>query len=230
MIQLRPAVRPPREAPQASATGEATAQPGSPWKRGRTDGTWWPARRNVGALAILAAAMTGALGIVLGGSTSYLYGAGAYVLLVGLALFSPAAIVAQVVGGQVFVGSMLVGRGWVGLLLLGPAVAGIIVTAELLAAAARMDTPFDSDPRDDLPRAGFAAIIGVGVYLAVVFLGRMPGPTGLLAVLAASGACVALAIQLVASLGRPEEEEPRPDSESSPPPSKSPVENSRGTG
>jgi hypothetical protein len=222
VIQPHPAARPPREAPPASATGEARAEPGSPWKWGRAAGTWWPARRNVGALAILAAAMTGAVGTVLGASTSYLYGAGAYVLLVGLALFFPAAIAAQVIGGQVLVGSILVGQEGMGLLLFGPAVAGIIAAAELLAAAARMDTPFESDPRDDLPRAGIAAIIGVGVYLAVVFLGRLPGPTGLLAVLAASGVCVGLAIQLVAGSGRTEEEVPRPDSGSASSPTQSP--------
>ena len=62
---------------------------------------------------------------------------------------------------------------------------------------ARLDTPLSSDPRDALPRAGLAAVIGGGVFGAVMLVSAVPGPTGLVAVGLASGARVLLATRLV---------------------------------
>lgn len=159
--------------------------------------TWRPARRALAASAILVTALTGALEVWLGGSSWHLFGAYTYVLIAMLGLFSPAAIAVQVVWGQVLIGSLLVAQDGPYHLLLAPLVAGVIVTAELLAVVARMDTPFDSDPRDDLPRAGTAALIGGGVFGVVLFLSSVPGPRGIVAIVLALGACVVLAALMV---------------------------------
>ena len=114
-----------------------------------------------------------------------------------VALFIPAAISVQVVGGLALLGGLLLAEDGPSPLLLIPAVAGVIFTAELLTIVARMDTPIDGDSRDDLPRAGVAAVIGGGVFGAVVLVSGLPGPTGFGAVVLASGACVVLATVLV---------------------------------
>lgn len=162
---------------------------------------WWPGRQGLQALAVLSAALTGAFGIALGGSPWHVYGAYAYILLAALASFSPAAIAVQVLGGQVLVGSLLTGPGAPSPLLLVPPMACVIVSAELLAVVARMDTPLESHPRRDLSRAGLSAVIGGAVFAAVMLVNGFRGPDGVLAILLASGACVLLATLLARNLG-----------------------------
>lgn len=154
-------------------------------------------RRRLGALAMLTATLTAAAGATLGGSGGHLYGAGAYLVIAVAALFSPAAIAGQVIVGQVLVGSVLLAREGPGLLPLLPMVAGVVVTAELLAVVARVDTPLERDPAGDLHRAGRAAVVGGGVFGVVMLVGELPGPTGLAALALASGACVAVAVVFV---------------------------------
>jgi len=174
--------------------------------------TWKPARQALAASAILIAVLTGTLDVWLGGSGWHLFGASTYLLIALVALFSPAAIAVQVVCGQVLVGSLLVSQNVPQILLLVPLITGIIVTAELLAAVARMDTPLDSDSRDDLPRAGAAGLMGGSIFVVVLLLSRLPGPTGMVAIALASGALVVLATLLVQadSLVRGGPEEPSP--------------------
>ncbi len=166
-----------------------------------TTSTWSPGRQRLAALAVLVATLTGAVGTVLDGSSSYVYGGGAYVMIAALALFFPAAITAQVIGGQVLVGSLLMGQEGFAALILVPALAGVVATAELLAIVAWLDTPLQRDPRDALPKAGLAAVIGGGVFGAVMLVSGLPGPGGLVAVGLASGACVVLATRLMRSAG-----------------------------
>ncbi len=163
---------------------------------------WSPTRRRLASLALLAAAMTGVVGTVLDGSGSYIYGAGAYVMIVVLALFVPAAIAVQVIAGQVLVGGLLLGLDGTAVLMLVPAFAGVVATAELLAMVAWLDTPVQRDPGDALPRAGLAALIGGGVFGAVTLASGLPGPGGLVAVVLASAACVVLATRLVRNAAR----------------------------
>jgi hypothetical protein len=125
------------------------------------------------------------------------YGVGGYLALVVLALFVPPAVTAQVVGGQTLMAGLLVGPEGPAPLLLVPAVFGVVVTAEMLADVARMDTPFESHPRHDLLRSGVSALIGGGVFAAVALVGTLPGPEGIGAVVLASGICVVLALVLV---------------------------------
>lgn len=159
--------------------------------------SWWPARRHTAALAVLTASLAGAAGAALGTSDGYLYGAAIYVAVTVVALFVPAGITAQVVGGQVLVGSLLLGQAGVRPLLLLPLVAGVVVTAELLGVAARLATLVERDPRDDLQRAGIATLVGAGAFGVAAMAGGLPGPSGLLAVALASGACAVLAAVLV---------------------------------
>ena len=156
--------------------------------------TWWPARKRLSLLAIATATVTGGVAAMLGGSTDL---AAAYVLVTLVALLSPAAIAVQVVVGQVLLGSLLMAGGRADPLALVPVFASVVATAELLADVARMDTPFESERRGDLHQVGLATVVGGGAFGAVVLVGDVPGPTGVLAVALASGACVVLARLLV---------------------------------
>jgi hypothetical protein len=154
--------------------------------------TWRPARQGLAVAGLLVAALTSVFLVWLGETGWHVLGAWTYLMIAALAVLSPAGIAVQVVWGQALVGSLLVAPGGPSALWLGPGVAGVILTAELLAAVARMDTPIESDPRDDLPRAVTAALIGVAVFGAVTLAGAIPGPTGLAAIVLAAGACAVL--------------------------------------
>lgn len=158
--------------------------------------TWWPARRGYALLAMVAAGLTTALVIFLGGPDGHRDLALLYVVVVATALVSPALITVQVLAGQLLVASLLPGRGAIAALLLLPAVVGVIATAEILAVVARLDSPIERHPGDDLGRASGAAVVGGGIYAAVVLLAGLPGPTGLVAVGLASAACAVLATLL----------------------------------
>ena len=159
-------------------------------------GTWWPARRRFALLALLTGALTAALVARMGGPDWHVDLALVYVSVVGLALFSPAAIALQVIAGQVAVASVLVGRDSAVALLLVPALAGVVATAELLALVARLDSPVERRPRGELRRASVAVVVGSGVYAAIALAAPVPGPTGLVAVGLAAAACALLAALL----------------------------------
>jgi len=164
---------------------------------------WSGARIRVAAAAVLVSAATGAVTVGVGGSTEQFYGAGLYVAVAALAAFMPPVIAIQVVGGQALVASLLMSQGGWTLLLLVPSVAGVVATAELLAVVARLDSPIWRESGHTVSAAGRAAVMGAGVFGAVALVGAIPGPTGLLAVVLASGACVVLARRLA---GEREEE------------------------
>jgi hypothetical protein len=169
----------------------------SRWAESRSRASRWRlGRQGLGALAVVTAALTGELGILLGGSGWHVLAGSAYVLIAAFATFSPAAIAVQVVAGQALVGSLLLGRDGPSPLLLVGAVAGVILTAELLAIVARMDAPITSEPRNDLTRAGVAAVIGAVVFGVVLLATGFPGPSGPLAIGLAGGACFVVATLL----------------------------------
>lgn len=149
----------------------------------------WPRARIVAATgAVAAAVVTLALAAAAGRGGWPLLGV-TYLALTALALFAPAAVTFQVLLGQlVLVAALAGGGGAVRLLLLAPALGGIVVTAELLALAARLDTPVSNEPRRALPEAGRAAGIAAGVFAAVALLAALPPPSGVLAVVLAAGA------------------------------------------
>jgi hypothetical protein len=164
--------------------------------------TWWPARRRFAAMAVVTATLTGVGGALLAGSGWQDRLAAVYVLLAVVALFSPAAIAVQVIAGQVLLGSLLVAREGLAPSFLLPVVAGVVVTAELLATVARLDAPVEGDSRKDLRRAGLAAVVGCSAYSVVALVGGVRGPTGVVAVTLASAACVVLAGTLVGKASR----------------------------
>lgn len=149
------------------------------------------------ALAVASALATAATGSALGGSVLHLYGGAAYVGLAGLALAAPAAITAQVVTGQLLVGSLLLMPDGPAPLLLLPLVATVVITAELLGVAARLDLPLQRPAGEDLRRSVIAAVTGGAAYGGVVLAAALPGPSGLRGIALASAACVALAVVLV---------------------------------
>ena len=71
-----------------------------------------------------------------------------------------------------------------------------VPAAELLAVVGRMDAPGARDPGADVRRAGVATVVAAVAFGAVALVGRLPGPTGLLAIVLASAACAGLAIVL----------------------------------
>jgi hypothetical protein len=82
-------------------------------------------------------------------------------------------------------------------LWIAPLLAGVILTAELLAAVSRLDASFRYHWKQDLRGAALAAGTGAVVFSAVIAFGSLRGPTGLLSVAIASAACVVLAFLLV---------------------------------
>lgn len=154
-------------------------------------------RRRIAAMALVVAALTGAAGAVLGGSTWHAYGAAAYLAAAVLAVFNPAAIALQVVAGQALAGGILLGPDAPPALMLLPIVPAILVTAELLAIATRWHRPPGRDPAHALRSVGLAAFVGGGGFGAVLLAGEVTGPSGIVAIALASAACIGLAVLLV---------------------------------
>jgi len=155
--------------------------------------TWSGGRIQVAVTAVLVGAGTGILSFAQGTPG---FGVFVYSGLVLLALIQPAAIAAQVVYGQLILASLLLGPEARPALSLLPLVIAVIVTAELLAVVARLDTPLSSSVGDALNRVAGSAVIGGAVFAAVALTLGLPGPQGLLAVILGSAACVVLALRL----------------------------------
>lgn len=175
--------------------------------------TWWPGRRRLAALAVLTALATGALAAALGGGSGYVTVAWAYTILAGAAVVVPAAITAQVVAGQIILAGLLLGPAGATPLSLVPILAGVIVTAELLAVVARLDTPLERDARDALSGAGFAATVGGSVFAGVgLVAAAAPSLPTLVSVGVAALACLALAGLLLRGRIKGSPEPPSPPS------------------
>ncbi|MGH7576731.1 MAG: hypothetical protein ACREM1_16610 [Longimicrobiales bacterium] len=152
-------------------------------------------RQNFAAGAVVVATLTGAAAAALGGSGVHVLGAGAYILIVLAALFFPAAIIAPVIAGQLLAANILL-RGDGHALVLLPVVAGVIATAELISVVTRLHTTPERDPAPDRRRAGVAVLIGGSIFAVVALAGRLPGPTGIMAIAFAAAACLVLALLL----------------------------------
>jgi hypothetical protein len=72
----------------------------------------------------------------------------------------------------------------------------VVLTAELTGVVARLAMPIERDPGDDLRVTPLLAVVGGGVFGAVVLIAALPGPSGLAATALAAGACVALAVRM----------------------------------
>jgi hypothetical protein len=160
----------------------------------RQEATWSPARIRLAALAVLTSMATAALVAALGAGRPA--SVGLYVLVTVTALVLPAAVTVQVVVGQALVGQLLLGTGGADLLFAVPALAGVVAAAELLAVVARLDPPLRRGPVGALTRVGMAAAGGAAVFGVVLLMTGLPGPTGLLAVVLAAGACGVLAARM----------------------------------
>lgn len=179
------------------------------WRPAHGATLWSLAWQRVAAAVALAAALTGVAAAALGGSIWHTYGAVAYIGVAILALFSPAAISAQVIGGLLLAGSLLLADDAPFMMVILLMFVSIVATAELLAIAARLANRIERDARNDLRRGALAALLAGGVFGLMLLIGALPGPaslpTGILAIGVASGACVLLAIVFVSSRFAPRE-------------------------
>lgn len=157
--------------------------------------TWSAERLRHAVLGVLVAGLTAAIVVGVLGPGSGLYGL-AYVALAGLSVFFPAAITAQVIAGQALVGLLFLVQDGTALTLAVPLVATVVVTAELLAVVARLDTPLPRGPGDALARTGRASVLAGAVFAAAIVISAAPGPTGIVAVGLGSVACLVLAVRM----------------------------------
>lgn len=162
-------------------------------------GTWPSPRRGAAALAVTTAFVTAAAILAFAGDESWSLGPALYLFVTVCALVFPAAIAVQVVGGQVLVWGLLSSSPDFAPLSALPVVVGIILTAELLAIVARLDTPLLPASAGSFADVGKAALIGGFAFAVVVLAGAMPGPGGLAAVIVASAACAGIANLLLAA-------------------------------
>ena len=163
-------------------------------------GAWPAARQRYAALAGLAATSTWALLVTLDPAWS-LFGPSIYLLLTVGALFLPAAIAVQVVVGQLLLAGLLLSTTGPEPLLLMPVMGGVVASAELLAVVARLDSPLERDPAGAPSRVAGAAVLGAGIFGAVLLMGWIPGPTGLLALALAAGTLALLAGWMLKRIG-----------------------------
>jgi len=166
---------------------------------GQASGAWGPERQRLAGLAILSAIATSAAGAAWGDSAAHFYGGAGYIGIAIVAVLSPSWIPAQVIAGQLVAASLLLTPGKAPAMSMLFVVAAVIATAELLAAVARMETSGERGLGSDLGRTVFAACLGGAVFGAIMLLRGPYGPSGLLPIGLASGACVLLAMVLASA-------------------------------
>lgn len=154
-------------------------------------------QRHVEIALVVTAALTALAGALLGEAGGSTAAAAAYLAGTMLALLNPSAIFVQVVAGQVLVGTLLMRQEGPGPLPLVLLVCAVVVTAELLALVARMRAVRRPGQDGELVRVGVAAATAGLVFFAVLWVGALPGPTGLAAVFVTSAACALLAYLMV---------------------------------
>lgn len=167
----------------------------APPRPGRGAPTSRAARSVVGGLAMGSAVVTAGAAAGFGESAGYLWGGAAYCMITAVAMALPAAIVIQVLAGQLIAGALLLDPGGPGPLPTMAVVAAVVATSELLGSAARLRTPFETrtSVAEDVREAGVAASLGALAFVAVLMAGNVGGPSGLLAIALASAACAGLA-------------------------------------
>ncbi len=160
------------------------------------DGAMTP-RVRLGAGSIAGATLTAAVVLALGvdGLGGWVV---AYLAVVALALAVPAAVTAQVTGGQLLAGAVWLQGGDEGVVVALLVIMTVIVTAELLAQVARLDSPLRRDPEGVLAHAGVSATTGGIAFAALAYASGLPGVGGLAAVAVGVVACVWVATRLVA--------------------------------
>ena len=161
----------------------------------RQEATWSRARLRFAAMAVATAVITAAFMAATGPEATA--GAVLYVLVTLGALFFPAGITFQVMAGLVLAGRLLLESDGTALIPVALILSGIVLTAELLAVVARLDSPLWRDPSGSFARALMAAGGAALVAALVLLVSELPGPAGLLAAIVAALACGAMAARLV---------------------------------
>lgn len=154
----------------------------------RRPDTWPGFRIRFACFSLAAAAATATVVLSTETGASLGYGVATYLAVATLAVFVPAAITPQVIGGQLLAGALWLQGGdgaAAGALLV---LATVIVTAELLSEVARLDSPLHREPKGILARAATAGVMGGLVFGLLAFADGLPSLSGLLGV--AIGAAV----------------------------------------
>jgi len=163
----------------------------------RASSVWSPLRLRLALLAVATAVLTSLFMMAVDGPGSIGFGVVGYLVVTAVAIFAPAALTLQVLGGQGLALLLLLGPEGVDPLVLMPAIAGVVVTAELLAAVARLDSPVPRELEGTAREVGLAAGLAAGVFGALALVAFLPGISGLLPVAVASAALFALALRMV---------------------------------
>ena len=173
------------------------------WTTGVSASIARPRWRLVG-VALGSAIATAGVVAALTGTTAAAIGGVLYVVLAAVAVVLPAAILGQVLYGQLMLVALLVGPAQVDLLEAVSLMAGVIVTAELLAEAAWLDTALPRESPQALPIAAHSALLGAAVFGLVLLSGAVPGPGGVVSVGLAAGSCAVVAMVVLRGAERGE--------------------------
>ncbi|NNF12028.1 MAG: hypothetical protein HKN72_02315 [Gemmatimonadetes bacterium] len=168
-------------------------------RSGWRPGTWSAIRIRLAGYSVAVAALTTAVVLAAPSGATLGVGASAYLAVVALAVFVPAVITIQVVAGQVLAGVLWLPGGdaaTMGALLV---IGSVVVTAELLAEVARLDSPLERRPTGTPARAGMAGAIAGLVFGLLALAGALPSVTGLVGVAVGVVVCVWVAVRMVRS-------------------------------
>lgn len=157
-------------------------------------GSPWPASRQVVAVgAATAAFLTALLALAVAPERRLALAAGiVYVGLTVAATKTPALVAEQTVAGAAVAVTTLVGADTVAVGVV-PIVAGVVLASELLGLAGQLAIVVPRRSEPGVRRALTAAVGAAMLSGAVVGAGSLPGPTGLLATVAAATGVIAAA-------------------------------------
>lgn len=159
--------------------------------------TWWPERRRTATVAVGVAAGTAGYLFWLSG-TPWWVGAGLLYLVVAAgAQISPVGVTVQVLVGQALVIRLLLEPDAPDGLFALPAMVGVIVTAELSARVARLDSPIERTEPGVMRRAVVMGVVGAGSFAVVLLVAGTVPLGGVVSIGVASAACLVLAWLLI---------------------------------
>jgi hypothetical protein len=160
--------------------------------------TVWPtARRGVAALTVAVASATALAAALAGDAIWQMFLGPAFVLCTVVTLNSPRLVWLPVLAGVGLSWSLLEGREGTEALVMVPVIAGVVVTAELLAIVDRLEMIVPRDPVPDIARAVFVTATAAALGLVTLLAGSVDGPGGFAAVALGAAACIVLAVLLL---------------------------------
>lgn len=154
---------------------------------------WPPARRGLAAAAIAAAAITGVLAWALHDHGLVTLLGFVHLAAACWAVQDGRAVPTQVGSGVALTWSLLAGaHGTVPGVV--PVLLGVIAASELLGSSHRLGTVLARDVVGELRRVGTALVVASGASVAVLGVGALAGPSGMVATAAGGVGCGVLAL------------------------------------